>query len=129
MSDKSNNQTQNNNIEFGKRGEKLAVDYLIAKGYKILEKNWRFKRAEVDIIAKNNEGILVFVEVKTRSYTFYGEPEVFVDEKKKQLLLDAASQYMNEVEYEWAIRFDIIGIVIDKYENIKISHFEDAFFS
>ncbi len=120
---------KSNNISFGKRGEKLAADYLISKGYKILEKNWRFKKAEIDIIAKDNEGILIFVEVKTRSYTFYGEPEAFVDEKKKNLLLDAASQYMNKVGYEWAIRFDIIGIVIDKSENINISHFEDAFFS
>jgi len=74
MSDKSKN------IEFGKRGEKLAEDHLISKGYKILKKNWRFKRAEIDIIAKDKEGILVFVEVKTRSYTYYGEPEVFVDQ-------------------------------------------------
>ena len=118
-----------NNIEFGRRGEKLAVDYLISKGYKILENNWRFKKAEIDIIAKDIDGILIFVEVKTRSYTFYGEPEVFVDDKKKKLLMDAASQYMKEVDYDWAIRFDIIGIVIDKYNNIKISHFEDAFFS
>ena len=119
----------NSKIEFGKRGEKIAADYLVSKGYTILEKNWRFKKAEIDIIAKDNEGILIFVEVKTRSYTYFGEPEAFVDEKKKSLLLDAASQYMDEVGYEWAIRFDIIGIVIDKSDNVSISHFEDAFFS
>ena len=121
--------SKSNNIAFGKRGEKIAIDYLVSKGYKILEENWRFKRAEIDIIAKDKEGVLIFIEVKTRSYTFFGEPEVFVDEKKKKLLLDAASQYMKTINYEWAIRFDIIGIVIDKSNNVKISHFEDAFFS
>ncbi len=121
--------SKSNNIAFGKRGEKIAIDYLVSKGYKILEENWRFKRAEIDIIAKDKEGVLIFIEVKTRSYTFFGEPEVFVDEKKKKLLLDAASQYMKTINYEWAIRFDIIGIVIDKSNYVKISHFEDAFFS
>ncbi len=117
------------NIEFGKRGEELASAFLVSQGYQILERNWRFKKAEIDIIAKDKADVLVFVEVKTRSYTFFGEPEAFVDEKKKNLLMDAASQYMKEIDYEWAIRFDIIGIVIDKYNKAKISHFEDAFFS
>lgn len=116
------------NQDLGNRGENLAIDFLVSKGYEILEKNWRFKKAEIDIIAKDfSNKILVFFEVKTRSYTYFGEPEAFVDNKKQKFISDAASEYMRVINYDWAIRFDIIGIVIDK-NNIKISHFKDAFF-
>ena len=115
------------NKEIGIKGENLATDFLISKGYEILERNWRFKKAEIDIIAKH-KGILIFVEVKTRSYSYYGEPESFVDNKKKRLIADAASQYMQRINYDWAIRFDIIGILIEDGKKPVIAHFEDAFF-
>ncbi len=115
------------NKEIGSKGEDLATDFLITKGYEILERNWRFKRAEIDIIARHEEK-LIFIEVKTRSYSYYGEPESFVDNKKKRLIADAASQYMKKINYDWAIRFDIIGILIEKDKKPIISHFEDAFF-
>ncbi len=115
-------------LDIGKKGEDIAAEYLVEKGYAVLERNWRFKKAEIDIIAKENDGTLVFVEVKTRSYTYFGEPEAFVDDKKKSLMLDAASEYMRRIDYDWAIRFDIIGIVLEKGKKPRISHFEDAFF-
>lgn len=119
-----------NNIKIGQQGESIAADYLVTKGYQIIERNWRFKKAEIDIIAKSpNSNILVFIEVKTRSYTYFGEPSNFVDDKKKKLIQDAASQYMIEVEYDWEIRFDIVGIVLKKESKPIINHFEDAFFS
>ncbi|HHH52756.1 MAG TPA: YraN family protein [Bacteroidetes bacterium] len=116
------------NLTIGKKGEEIAVEFLVEKGYLILERNWRFKKAEIDIIAKDKDGTLVFVEVKTRSYTYFGEPEAFVNDKKKSLMLDTASEYMRTIDYDWAIRFDIIGIVIEKEGSPKVSHFEDAFF-
>jgi len=117
------------NLKIGKEGEEFAVEFLLANGYEILEKNWRFKKAEIDIIAKEYKSdTLVFVEVKTRSYIYYGEPSSFVDTKKKRFILDAASQYMKTIDYEWAIRFDIIGIVLESDKKPKISHYKDAFF-
>ncbi|MEM9886216.1 MAG: YraN family protein [Bacteroidota bacterium] len=115
------------NKEIGERGEQIAVDFLEAKDYKILERNWRFSRAEVDIIAMDGE-VLVFLEVKTRSYTFFGEPAAFVTEKKEALMIDAAHVYMEKIGHEWEIRFDIIGIVLPKQGETDIRHFEDAFF-
>ena len=117
------------NLDLGKKGEKLARDFLISKGYSILEENWRFKKAEIDIIGKDKDNnILIFFEVKTRSYSYFGEPASFVNRKKQKLISDAASQYMNEINYDWAIRFDIIGIVINKNKSAEISHYEDAYF-
>lgn len=120
-----NDMSKNN--ETGAKGEQIATDFLSAKNYKILERNWRFSRAEIDIIAMHGD-ILVFVEVKTRSYTFFGEPEAFVTEKKEQLMIDAAHVYMSHIHHDWEIRFDIVGIVLPEIGNPSIKHFEDAFF-
>lgn len=114
-------------LETGKKGENLAVAFLKKKGYEILETNWRFRRSEVDIIAKDKK-ILVFVEVKTRSYDYFGKPESFVSARKKVLLQDAASAYMRAINHTWEIRFDIIGILLHSPQHIDIKHFEDAFF-
>lgn len=114
-------------LETGKKGESLAVKHLKKKGYEILETNWRFRRSEVDIIAKDGP-ILVFIEVKTRSYDYFGKPESFVSKRKKVLMMDAASAYMSKINHTWEIRFDIIGILLPKKKEAEIKHFEDAFF-
>lgn len=112
----------------GEKGELEAQDYLKGKGYKILETNWRYSRAEIDIIAKHNE-ILIFIEVKTRSYEYYGAPENSVSPGKEALIMDAAQRYMESIAYDWQIRFDIISIILDKSLKVKrLQHFEDAFF-
>lgn len=116
-----------NHIERGKAGENIAADFLQKKNYQILETNWRFGRAEVDLIAKDGE-TLVFVEVKTRSYDYYGPAEAFVSDHKETLLIDAAHAYMDAIEHEWAIRFDVIGILLRPDGNAEINHIEDAFF-
>lgn len=110
----------------GRKGEKLAQNYLLDQGYIIKETNWKFSHAEIDIIAEK-DGILVFVEVKTKSYTFYGDPEESVDDKKERLICDAAAGYMVKNNYEWEFRFDIISIVLKKNSH-ALKHFEDAFF-
>lgn len=95
------------------------------KNYQILETNWRFSRAEIDIIAKDKE-TLVFIEVKTRSYDYYGKPEEFITSRKEELIQDAASEYMKYIGHDWAIRFDIIAILLKNENQYKIEHFEDA---
>jgi len=113
--------------DFGRKGEDFACKYLLKKGYSILERNWRFSKAEIDIIAKK-EDVLVFVEVKAKSYTFYGRPEESVDGRKQALMIDAANQYMQSVGHDWEIRFDIISLVGTKDDGFELKHFEDAFF-
>ncbi|MGB0838732.1 MAG: YraN family protein [Chitinophagales bacterium] len=114
-------------LELGAWGENLAVQHLKTKGYIILATNWRYKRAEVDIIVQQNEEV-VFVEVKTRRSTHYGYPELSVGAKKKGLLVKAAGAYIYEKNIEGEIRFDIIAIVTPDQENYELKHIEDAFF-
>jgi putative endonuclease len=113
--------------ELGKKGELLAIDFLKEKGFKILETNFRLEKDEIDIIAKDGE-ILVFVEVKTRSTSNYGEPEIAVGDKKVEFLLRAAENYLISKNLTVEIRFDIISIVLNSTKN-KIRHIEDAFYA
>lgn len=112
--------------DIGTKGEILAREYLEGKGYNIREINWRSRRAEVDLIAFN-DSTLIFVEVKTRTGNFYGEPEDFVDSAKQSLLTFAAEEYLYRINYNDEIRFDIISILFDKFDNHTINHIEDAF--
>ncbi|MEE9440182.1 MAG: YraN family protein [Saprospiraceae bacterium] len=114
-------------LELGKKGEEIAIEFLVKKGYKILEKNWRYRRSEVDIICMNDD-ILVFVEVKSRSDNYFGNPESFVTAKKETLLIDAASYYMEKIDHQWEIRFDIIAVLFHNQAYQTIEHFKDAFF-
>lgn len=111
--------------DLGKKGEQLAIDYLVNKGYVILEKNYRFLKAEVDIIAQKDE-VLAAIEVKTRSTAYFGNPEEFVNIKKIKLLLSAIDNYVIEKDLDVDVRFDIIAIIHQK-NNTKIEHLEDAF--
>ena len=112
--------------ELGKLGEELAVDFLQKNGYEILETNWTFQKAEIDIIAQKDT-VLAIVEVKTRSSIEFGLPQDFVKPKKIQLLVKAVNQYVISNDLDVAVRFDIIAIY--KETGIyKIDHIEDAFF-
>ncbi len=113
--------------EHGKWGENLAVAFLEKEGFEVISRNWRFKRAEIDIIAKE-KGILVFIEVKTRSGTYFGRPEEMVDQRKRRLLIDAAMAYMRSVGYEWEIRFDIVAITGEPGKTYEVRLYRDAFF-
>ena len=111
--------------ELGKKGEALAIDFLVNKGYQIIEKNYRYQKAEVDIIA-SKKNILAVVEVKTRSTTYFGSPEEFVNPKKIKLLTTAINDYVIKNDLDVEVRFDIIAIVKQKNE-FRIEHLEDAF--
>ena len=115
-----------NKREDGTAGEVLAVEYLQKKGYRILERNYRFERAEVDIIAEDQE-FLVFVEVKARRSTMFGEPEDAVTERKSAQMRKVANGYCLRCGIEdRACRFDIIAIRYDG-KNPTIRHIENAF--
>lgn len=111
-------------IKTGNRGEQIAADFLVKKGYEILERNYRYKHSEIDLIVKKTD-LLVFVEVKTRSSTSFGEPEDFVDGKKSEKIFEGADHYIFQINWQQAIRFDIISVVMNAAP--EISHFEDAF--
>jgi putative endonuclease len=112
--------------ELGKFGEELAVEFLKQNGYDILETNWTFQKAEIDIIAQK-DSILAVIEVKTRSSIAFGLPQDFVKPKKIQLLVKAVNEYIVSNDLDVDVRFDIIAIY--KEENTyKIEHFEDAFY-
>lgn len=112
--------------ELGKIGEELAVDYLIKDGYDILETNWVFQKAEIDIIALK-DNILAIVEVKTRSSADFGLPQEFVKPKKIQLLVKAVNEYIISNDLDLEARFDIISILKNKDEFV-IEHLKEAFF-
>lgn len=118
---------QKTHLFTGLRGESLALAYLEEKGYEILEMNWRYSRAEVDLIARLGEQ-LIFVEVKTRESYRHGYPEDDVQVKKQQLLSDAAAAYMEDCDHDGEIRFDIISIILPPQGEPDIRHIEDAFF-
>ncbi|MEA3496606.1 MAG: YraN family protein [Bacteroidota bacterium] len=112
------------NKSVGAKGEQFAAEYLKDKGYEILEMNWVAERCEVDIIAKYNS-VIIFVEVKTRTNDFYGNPEEAVNEAKQENLMKVADAYLIENDLDNEIRFDIISIIWNKNRK-DIYHIEDA---
>ena len=112
--------------ELGNQGEQLAVDFLIKHGYDILERNYRFDKAEVDIIAKQKD-ILAVIEVKTRSTIDFGNPQDFVKPKQIQRLVKAVDAYVITNELDVEVRFDIIAIIRES-KGFKIEHLENAFY-
>lgn len=112
--------------ELGKIGEELAVDFLTEKGYEILETNWTFQKAEVDIIAQKDT-VLAVIEVKTRSSVDFGSPQDFVKPKKIKLLVKAINEYVITNDLDVEVRFDIIAIHA-KDKMFEIEHLEAAFY-
>ena len=111
------------NWQKGRQGEKLARDFLLKKGFEILDTNWRFQHKEIDIVAiKDNE--IVFVEVKARRNTTFGRPEEAVDYKKQKHLIEAAEAYIIDKDINMNVRFDVISII----NNSQIRHYPNAFY-
>ncbi len=112
--------------ELGKKGEELAVGFLLKNGYKILERNYIFQKAEVDIIARK-EDTLAVVEVKTRSTNYFGNPEDFLKPEQIKNLVKAVNEYVTVYDLEVEVRFDIISIIKEK-QGFNIEHLENAFY-
>jgi len=110
-------------IKTGNKGEKLAAEFLENKGFEVLARNWRYRRSEIDLIVKQDNWI-IFVEVKTRSSTAFGEPEEFVNDVKYRNMFDAAEEYVYKHDWHGHIRFDIISVKLGLEPVIE--HFEDA---
>lgn len=114
-----------NNIEKGKAGEKIANDYLIKNGYKILEINYRNRLGEIDIIAIYND-ILVFVEVKSRTNMNYGFAYEAVNYKKQRKIINTSSVYIKSNNFDkFQLRYDIIEVYMTN--KLSINHIENAF--
>ncbi len=112
--------------DLGKLGEQLALAFLRENGYQILETNWVFHKAEIDIIAQKG-AVLAAIEVKTRSSTDFGLPQDFVNRKKIQLLVTAIDAYVVSRHLDVSVRFDIVA-VSKSGNGFKIEHLPDAFF-
>ncbi len=112
--------------EFGKFGEEMAAKYLINNGYRIRYRNYRYQKAEIDIIAQKGP-ILAVVEVKSRSSDYLQEIAETVNQKKMGLLVSAADHYVTEEDLDVNVRFDIITI-LKSGQDFEINHLEDAFY-
>lgn len=113
----------------GKFGEEKAKELYISKGYEIIAENFRFERAETDLIVKNEQKkVLVFAEVKTRTNKKFGEPEESISERKQEQLIKSAEGYIinNPGFEEYDKRFDVIAIYVEG-NNTTINHIENAF--
>lgn len=114
------------NNQFGKLGEDIASNYLIKKGYRILQRNYRFSKVEIDLICETAEEI-VFVEVKTRTSDQMAYPEQAVGKAKQKNIRFAATYFLEEKEISKPARFDIIAVVKNE-KRFDIEHIEDAFY-
>ena len=112
--------------ETGILGEELATQYLADKNYEILNRNWRWHKYEVDIIALDKD-VLVFVEVKTRQHGSGENPKDAITNKKQKMIIEAANAYIDENQLDYEARIDIISILLkgDKY---FIEHIKEAFY-
>ena len=112
-------------IEIGRESEKIAMEFLVAKGYRIIETNYRFRNKEIDIIAMQNN-ILVVVEVKSALSGGDENPGDLVNIKKQQYLISAAEAYIMSHQIDAEVRFDVIFVF--RAEGNRIEHIEDAFY-
>ncbi len=117
------------NIEIGRKGEEIATKYLKKRGYEILERNFKSKRwGEIDIVAIKDD-VLVFVEVKARVGSKYGEPQEAVTPFKLRALKRTGQYYRIEhPNLPEALRIDVVAITLDRdtHEPLKIKLFKDA---
>lgn len=111
--------------QLGKEGEEIACKHLLEQGYKILERNYRYHRNEVDIIALNGEELIV-VEVKSRSNDYFGDPEDFLKDTQIKTIVNVVDAYIQQRDLEVEVRFDIISIVKSR-DNLQVNHIKDAF--
>lgn len=118
--------------ELGRQGEEVAAAFLEAKGYRVLDRNYRFEREEIDLVCfepnpTNTGGDIVIVEVKARSGSRFGPPEAAVDQAKQQSILRVTEAYLHERRLmPTPIRFDVVAVMFDTDEP-TVEHFENAF--
>jgi len=111
----------------GKNGENIAAQYFTEKGYTILERNWRFRHLEVDIITSKGTK-LHFIEVKTRTNDRFGKPEESIGYEKMKNLKNAAEEYLYQHPQWKYIQFDVLAITLKYGEVIELFLIEDVYF-
>jgi len=110
----------------GARGEDLALRYLIGRGYEVVERNYRTRRGEIDLIVRKRDTI-VFVEVKLRHSTEFGDPLEAVTPRKQATIRSLAEQYLADHQPDYdTVRFDVIGILAER-GSLRVTHVENAF--
>jgi putative endonuclease len=112
--------------DLGKMGEDLAAEYLKKAGFRILKRNWKFGRHEVDIIAENKD-FLVFAEVKTRTEEILVPVGDIVNRDKQKSIILCADKYISWYNIGKESRFDVIMVIVSDGGH-KIDHIEDAFY-
>ncbi|MBL1279917.1 MAG: YraN family protein [Fluviicola sp.] len=115
-----------NHIELGQKGEEIAVEHLQKTGYSILDRNFKFKKAEIDIVCQKNEQLII-VEVKTRHTAVIGEPYLAVTRSKQRQIIKVANKYIEEKKIDLDVRLDVVSIVLNQY-GMRLEHIEDAFY-
>ena len=113
--------------EIGSKGESLARDFLIEKGYKILDQNWTCNKSEIDLIVKLEQTVC-FIEVKTRVHSFSVNPVLAVSPSQQKRIINSANVYIEQFSIDEEIRFDVIGVVHDKGIFKIDQHLEGAFY-
>ena len=112
--------------DLGKKAEDLAAEFLVKNGYKILVRNFRYQKAEIDIIAEKDH-LIIITEVKARSTDAFMLPQQAVNKRKISLIVSAANHFMEEFNKNQEVRFDIISVLPDEKGKLIIEHIEDAF--
>lgn len=112
-------------LRTGAAGEALAVTHLLGEGFRIIEQNWRFGRREVDIIAEK-QGVLHFIEVKTRRSKRFGRPEDRVDGRKIEYMTEAAAEYLYHHPQWQRIQFDVLAITLGEQGGTDFFFIEDV---
>ncbi len=112
--------------DLGNLAEELAATFLEEKGYKILVKNYRYQKGEIDIIAEFNNEIII-IEVKARGSDIFMKPQEAVTKKKIKSLVMVADYFMKDRDLKQDVRFDIIAVLPDEKGRLQITHLEDAF--
>lgn len=113
-------------LELGIKGEEAAVAYLKKEGYKIIERNWYWDRKEIDIIAQQDQEIVI-VEVKTREGDFFEEPWEAISIKKIRNIVEVADAWLNLRKIDLETRFDVISIIYSDDVHFELTHFPGAF--
>ncbi len=110
----------------GQKGEDIAARYLEQKGYTVQDRNWHCGHKDLDLVVTKDDTI-VFVEVKTRTSTDWGDPQDFIDDRKIRRIVNSADAYLRFNQVDMDVRFDIVSIVAESGE-FKVEHIEQAFF-
>ncbi len=114
--------------DFGKLAEELAESFLVEKNYKILAKNYRYLKAEIDIIAQF-ENQIVIVEVKARATDAFMLPQEAINKKKIRLIVSASNEFLETNNIDLETRFDVISVLPSEKGKLEITHIENAFYA